>query len=89
MTVKTSISLTDAQSAYAKKLVEEGRYASVSAVLQNGLEMLRQDREQRVAETEAFKRFLEARMEGSFVSMEQHKDDVEDIIATKRKQYGV
>ena len=45
MTVKTSISLTDEQEAYARTLVARGRFASVSAVLQRGLEMLRRDDE--------------------------------------------
>lgn len=45
MTVKTSISLTDEQTAYARALVAQGRYASISAVLQRGLEMLCRDEE--------------------------------------------
>ena len=42
MTVKSSISLTDEQHAFARALVEAGRYASLSAVLQHGLDLLRQ-----------------------------------------------
>ena len=34
MTVKTSVSLTDQQNAFARRMVEEGRYSSVSAVIQ-------------------------------------------------------
>jgi Arc/MetJ-type ribon-helix-helix transcriptional regulator len=45
VTVKTSISLADEQDAYARSLVASERYASVSAVQQRGLEMLRQDAE--------------------------------------------
>lgn len=41
MTVKSSISLTDDQHAFAKTLVDAGRFASVSAVLQQGVELLR------------------------------------------------
>ena len=36
MTVKASISLTDAQDAYARSLVKGGRYPSLSAVLATG-----------------------------------------------------
>jgi antitoxin ParD1/3/4 len=43
MTAKTSISLTDSQEAFARGLVARGRYASVSAVLQHGLELLRSE----------------------------------------------
>ena len=42
MTVKSSISLTDEQHSFAKELVEAGRYSSVSAVLQQGIDLLRQ-----------------------------------------------
>ena len=42
MTVKSSISLTDEQHSFAKELVEAGRYSSLSAVLQQGIDLLRQ-----------------------------------------------
>ena len=45
MSVKASISLTDSQEAFARTLVAEGRYASLSAVLQQGLELLRHQTE--------------------------------------------
>ena len=38
MTVKSSISLTDEQDTFARALVEKGRYGSLSAVLQQGLD---------------------------------------------------
>ena len=40
MTVKSSISLTDEQHAFARALVEAGRYASLSAVLQRGVDRM-------------------------------------------------
>ena len=40
MAVKSSVSLTDQQHAFAKALVEAGRYASLSAVLQQGVDLL-------------------------------------------------
>ena len=42
MTVKSSISITDEHHAFAKALVDTGRYASVSAVFQQGINLLRQ-----------------------------------------------
>ena len=39
MTVKSSISLTDEQDAFARQLVEKGRFPSVSAALQQGVEL--------------------------------------------------
>ena len=58
MTVKTSISLTDAQEAYARGLVDQGRYPSLSAVLQQGLEMLRLETEAKDAEIAALQQRL-------------------------------
>ena len=50
MTVKTSVSLPDQQEAFARRMVEEGRYSSVSAVIQQGLELLRHETEKKAAE---------------------------------------
>jgi antitoxin ParD1/3/4 len=89
MTVKTSISLTDAQEAYARKLVDEGRYASLSAVLQQGLEMLRAETEAKDAETAALRALLEQRAKGEFISMEESDKEIDRMIAefTERDLY--
>lgn len=81
MTVKTSISLTDAQEAYARKLVDEGRYSSLSAVLQQGLEMLRAEQELKDAELAALKALLEERAKGEFVTMEEGRRQTERMVA--------
>ncbi|MEL6887585.1 MAG: type II toxin-antitoxin system ParD family antitoxin, partial [Pseudomonadota bacterium] len=41
MSVKASVSITDKQDAFARQLVADGQYASVSAVVQRGLELVR------------------------------------------------
>jgi antitoxin ParD1/3/4 len=87
MTVKTSISLTDAQEAYARELVARGRYPSLSAVLQHGLEMLRAETEAKDAELAALKALLEERAKGPFLSMEESDAEIERMIERKRKQY--
>ena len=53
MTVKSSISLTDDQHAFAKSLVAAGRYSSLSAVLQQGVDLLRQRMDTEELETAA------------------------------------
>lgn len=80
MTVKTSISLTDAQEAYARKLVEEGRYSSLSAVLQQGLELLRLETEAKEAEIAALRALLEERASGEFISMEESNAQIDAMI---------
>jgi antitoxin ParD1/3/4 len=41
MVAKASVSLTEAQHAFARGLVDSGRFASVSSVVQQGVELLR------------------------------------------------
>lgn len=84
MTAKTSISLTDAQEAFARELVERGRYASLSAVLQHGLELLRTQREAEEAETAALRALLEERSRGPFVDMAASRKRMERMIATRK-----
>lgn len=85
MSVKASISLTDAQEAYARSLVAEGRYASLSAVLQQGLELLRSQSET----TDALRALLADRQAGDFVTPEQGRAQTEAMIARKRAARGL
>jgi Arc/MetJ-type ribon-helix-helix transcriptional regulator len=45
MTVESSILLTDDQHSFAKTLVDSGRFPSVSAVMQQGIELVREKME--------------------------------------------
>lgn len=84
MTAKTSISLTDAQEAYARELVAQGRYPSLSAVLQHGLELLRTERELSEAETAALRALLEERRRGPFVSIKEGQKRTEKMVAARK-----
>ena len=75
MTVTTSISLTDEQEAYARSLVERGRYSSLSAVLQHGLDMLRRDHEAHALKIQALQELIDRRRAGPFVPIEHKVDD--------------
>jgi antitoxin ParD1/3/4 len=81
-----SISLTDAQEAYARSLVERGVYPSLSAVLQQGLELLRARAEMEEAELAALRALLDERAKGPFISMEEGRRQVERMIERKRKE---
>jgi antitoxin ParD1/3/4 len=85
MTVKTSISLTDDQEAYARWLVESGHYPSLSAVLQRGLEMLRHEREMRDAELEGLRSLIRQRREGAFVDLDEGEMQTHAMLTRKRK----
>ena len=87
MTVKTSISLTDQQEAFARSLVENGEYASLSAVIQRGLEMLRADHERTWGEIEALRAVLKKRMEGPFLDESEWGSAFDDMMAEQRRKH--
>jgi len=87
MTAKASISLTDSQEAFARALVAQGRYPSLSAVLQHGLEMLRAETEVKDAELAALRALLHERAKGPFISMAESDAEIDALIERKRAQY--
>jgi antitoxin ParD1/3/4 len=89
MSVKASVSLSDQQEAFARELVRQGRYASLSAVVQRGLELLRHETETRDAELAALKTLLAERAEGPFVSVAEGRAVTEAMIAAKRTASGL
>jgi antitoxin ParD1/3/4 len=89
MTVKTSVSISDQQQAFVRRLVEGGRYSSVSAVVQQGLELLREQTEMKEAELNALRDLVERRRKGRFLSEEESHARIEALIARKKAEYGV
>jgi len=88
MSVKASVSLSDRQDAFARELVRQGRYASLSAVVQRGLEMLREEAEAREAELAALRALLADRVDGDFVTIAEGRAETESMIAARRAQHG-
>ncbi|WP_448207642.1 ribbon-helix-helix domain-containing protein [Azospirillum sp. sgz302134] len=88
MTVKTSISLTDEQEAYARGLIETGQYPSLSAVLQRGLDMLRRDNEKRDAEVDALRILIDQRRAGAFIDLDEGEAETHAMLERKRKARG-
>ena len=68
MTVKSSISLREDQHAFAKSLVDDGRFPSVSAVVQQGLDLLRRQDEDARVERAALRQLLVQRADGPFMT---------------------
>ncbi len=89
MTVKSSISLTDEQDAFARQLVEKGRFPSVSAALQQGLELLRLRFENDELELEALRTLLIERRRGKFVSNDDMMDSISGAATRKRAKHGI
>ncbi len=89
ITVKSSISLTDEQHGFAKELVEAGRYSSVSAVLQQGIDLLRQRMQDEDLQRAALKALLDQRAGRAFVSGAQMDKSIARMIAEKRRAHAV
>ena len=85
VTVKISISLTDEQHAFAQTLVETGRYASLSAVLKDGVDLLRQRTDAEALEIEALRELVSRRQKGEFVSPAEMDVRLERMFAHKRR----
>jgi antitoxin ParD1/3/4 len=69
--IKSSVSLREDQHAFAKALVGSGRFPSVSAVLQQGLDLLRQQDADTQADRAALQALLQQRANGPFISADQ------------------
>lgn len=89
MTVKSSISLTDEQHAFARALVEAGRYASLSAVLQGGLDLLRRRTDAEETEVAALRKLLVKRRKGEFVTAEGLDERLANMVASNRRAHGL
>jgi antitoxin ParD1/3/4 len=89
MVVKTSVSISNQQDAFARKLVEDGRFSSVSAVIQHGLELLREQTETKDAELDALRALIAERRAGEFVTAEEGRARTKAMIAAKRARYGL
>lgn len=89
MTVKSSISLTDPQDRFARALVESGQYSSLSSVLQQGLELLRQKNEAEELELVALRQLVDRRMSGPMISSVEMDTRIERMIARKQQSGNV
>ena len=89
MTIKSSVSLTDEQYAFARTLVDTGRYSSVSAVLQQGLDLLRGRLDGEELERAALRELLARRREGEFVPAEGMDRRLSRVVAAKRRSHGL
>ena len=89
MSVMASVSITDRQDVFARRLVSEGHYSSLSAVVQRGLELVRSETEREEAELAALRAFFEDRARGPFLSGEEGRRQTERMIDRKRRAIGL
>lgn len=89
MSIKASVSITEQQNNFARGLVSDGQYASLSAVVQRGLELLRVQDERDLVELAALRAFFEERAGGDFVPAEQGRQHTGAMIEQKRHDLGL
>ena len=89
MTVKSSISLSDDQHAFAVALVEAGRFPSVSAVMQQGVDMLRRRMESDELETRALAELLTRRRSEAAVPAGKMDTRLEKLFAAQRRKHAL
>ena len=89
MSVKSSVSMSEQQDAFVRALVENGRYPSASAVVQQGLELLRAQTEREAAEMAALQAFFDNRLEAPTDGTATARQATEEMIARKRAQHGL
>ena len=86
---KVSISLTNDQHSFAKTLVDSGRFASVSAVMQHSIELLREKLEGEALERPALADLLGKRRSGPFSSAMKMDRWLSRMITKKRRAHAV
>ena len=89
VTVKSSISLNDEQHAFARALIEAGRWSSLSAVLQQGVDLLRQRMDAEELESAALRELLSRRRKGAFVGADGMDARLAGMVADKRRDHGL
>jgi antitoxin ParD1/3/4 len=89
MTVKASVSLSPQQEEFARKLVEDGHFPSLAAVVERGLDLVREETEMREEDVEALRALVERRRKGPFLSEAETHERIEAMIAAKKAEYGL
>ena len=71
MTVKPTISLTDQAHEFARSLVDQGKFASLSAVVQHGLQLIKREEEEHHVRIDAIRADLDRRAETPSMSTKE------------------
>ncbi len=89
MSFKASVSISAQQDAYVRDPVDQGRFLSVSAVVQRGRDLLRAQDEADSLEVAALKVLLEERLAGSFVPAKDFGDGTKEMLVRNRRELGL
>ena len=89
MSVKASVLISEQQKAFARGLVGDGRYASLSAVVQHGLDLPGEEIEAKEEERVALPALMRERADGPFVTLDEGRRGTEAMLAAKRHALGL
>ena len=89
MSVKASVLISEQQKAFARGLVGDGRYASLSAVVQRGLDLMGEEIEAKEAERVALPALMRERADGPFVTLDEGRRGTEAMLAARRRARGL
>ncbi|CCQ72459.1 type II toxin-antitoxin system ParD family antitoxin [Magnetospira sp. QH-2] len=87
MTAKPTVSLTDHGYQFAKSLVESGKFASISAVMQHGLRLVEREEEAHRVRLEAIRDDLEVRATEPVLTEDEMNGQLEAMLADKRRAW--
>jgi antitoxin ParD1/3/4 len=77
----SSYTIGEHYEAFARKLVESGRYASMSEVLRDGMRLMEEREQLREIKLKALKEAIQEGLEGPFEAL-----DMEEIIAKAKRR---
>ena len=89
MSESYSIQLTDHDEKLACRLIENGQFADLNAVVQRGMELVREENEMQPSDVEALKALLDQRRKGKFISNAEGRRRTERMLSRKKAEHGL
>lgn len=89
MSESYSIQLTDHDTKLAFRLIENGQFADLTAIVQRGMELVREENEMQPADIDALKSVLHRRRKGKFISNAEGRRRTERMLARKKAEHGL
>ena len=89
MSESYSIQLTDHDAKLAFRLIENGQFADLNAIVQRGMELVREENEMQPPDVEGLKALLDRRRKGKFISNAEGRRRTERMLSRKKAEHGL
>ena len=89
MSESYSIQLDDHDAKLACHLIENGQFADLHAIVQRGLELVREENEMQPPDVEGLKALLDRRRKGKFISNAEGRRRTERMLSRKKADQGL